>query len=129
MLFRIRFGALQELLRPLVVMVVHHRLQNWIYWWHSTGEHPDQVSSDHVMIELNRDFDIVRLTGKEIQALVMAWQSMAISQETMLHQFERGDVLPPGRSPEEELALIKANPPPKQPVAKMPVDAREGGYG
>jgi hypothetical protein len=31
------------------------------------------VSTEAVLIELNRDFDIVRLTGKEIQALVMAW--------------------------------------------------------
>jgi hypothetical protein len=84
----------------------------WVYWWHSTEDHPDQISSDQIMIEVNRDFDLVRLTGKEIEALVSAWQAMAISQDTLLHQFERGDVLPPGRSPEEELALIKANPPP-----------------
>lgn len=102
----------------------------WVYWWHSTEDHPDQVSIEKVMIELNRDFDIVRLTGKEIQALVMAWQSMAISQESMLHQFERGDVLPPGRSPAEELALIKANPPPV-PVAipTAPADRGQDGYG
>jgi hypothetical protein len=104
----------------------------WVYWWHSTETHPNDVSADTLMIELNRDFDMVRLTGKEIQALVMAWQSMAISQDTMLHQFERGDVLPPGRSPDEELALIKANPPPTaaQPaVSANPVDRGEGGFG
>lgn len=102
----------------------------WVYWWHSTEDHPDQVSVESVVVELNRDFDIVRLTGKEIQALVMAWQSMAISQDTLLHQFERGDVLPAGRSPEEELALIKGNPPPV-PVgsASMSLDRGQGGYG
>jgi hypothetical protein len=90
------------------------------------------VSTEAVLIELNRDFDIVRLTGKEIQALVMAWQSMAISQETLLHQFERGDVLPAGRSPEEELALIKANPLPVSSLsaaAAVSVDRGQGGYG
>jgi hypothetical protein len=90
------------------------------------------VSTEAVLIELNRDFDIVRLTGKEIQALVMAWQSMAISQETLLHQFERGDVLPAGRSPEEEMALIKANPPPVATVAAttpISMDRGQGGYG
>ena len=81
------------------------------------------------MIKINRDFDVVRLTGKEIQALVMAWQSMAISQDTLLHQFERGDVLPPWRSPEEELALIKASPPPVQLKTSQAGDAGEGGYG
>lgn len=104
----------------------------WVYWWHSTEAHPDDVSAEIVMIELNRDFDLVRLTGKEIQALVMAWQSMAISQDTLLHQFERGDVLPPGRSPDEEMALIKANPPPAPSLVAVkanPVDRGEGGFG
>jgi len=104
----------------------------WAHWWHSTEEHPDMVSTEAVLIELNRDFDIVRLTGKEIQALVMAWQSMAISQETLLHQFERGDVLPAGRSPEEELALIKANPPPvsrNSSSEAISVDRGQGGFG
>jgi len=91
---------------------------HWDYWWHSTEEHPDQISNKQIMVELNKDFDYIRMTGREIQALVFAWQSMAISQDTMLHQFERGDVLPPGRSPQEEPNLIKANPPPAlSPVA------------
>jgi len=102
---------------------------HWVYWWHSIESHPDQVSSELIMIEINRDFDVVRLTGKEIQALIMAWQSMAISQDTLLHQFERGDVLPPGRSPDEELALIRANPPPHVPKATDVTDRGEGGYG
>jgi hypothetical protein len=54
---------------------LNHALR-WLYWWHSTEEHPDQVSPEQVMIELNRDFDVVRLAGKEIQALVMAWQGL-----------------------------------------------------
>jgi hypothetical protein len=32
--------------------------------------------------------------GCTIQALVMEWQAMTISQNTLLHQFERGAVLP-----------------------------------
>lgn len=102
---------------------------HWVYWWHSIESHPDQVSSEQIMIEINRDFDVVRLTGKEIQALIMAWQAMAISQDTLLHQFERGDVLPPGRSPEEELALIKANPPPQASKTTDVLDRGEAGYG
>jgi hypothetical protein len=102
---------------------------HWVYWWHSIEYHPDQISSEEIMVEINRDFDVVRLTGKEIQALIMAWQSMAISQDTLLHQFERGDVLPPGRSPEEELALIKANPPPQTSKTTNVLDRGEAGYG
>ena len=35
------------------------------------------------------------MTGRKIQALVFAWQATAIFQNTLLHQFGRGDVLPP----------------------------------
>ena len=103
----------------------------WIYWWNSTEEHPDEVTG--CMVELNRDFDVVRLTGKEIQALVLAWQSSAISQDTLLHQFERGSVLPPGRDPDEERALILKYPPPVAPptvlVQQAQAAAAQGGYG
>jgi len=105
----------------------------WVYWWHSTEEHPDMISADHCFIELNRDFDVVRLSGKEIQALVLAWQAGAISHETMLHQFERGSVLPPGRSADEERALINANPAPTTVTAAtttaISMDQGQGGYG
>ena len=99
----------------------------WVYWWHSTEEHPDQVSSGDMLITLNRDFDIVRLTGKEIQALVVAWQSSAISLDTVLHQMERGSVLPPGRSAAEEMELIKKNPPPLAPQQHTPWGQSGGG--
>ena len=69
-----------------------------------------------MLIELNRDFDIVHLTTKEIQALVVAWQSSAIRLDTVPHQMERGSVLPPGRSAAEEMALLKASQAPTPPV-------------
>ena len=80
-----------------------------------------------MLISLNRDFDIVRLTGKEIQALVVAWQSSAISLDTVLHQMERGSVLPPGRSASEEMELIKKNPPPLAPQQHTPWGQSGGG--
>jgi hypothetical protein len=90
----------------------------WVCWWHGNEVHPDMIAADHCFFELNRDFDVVRLSGKEIQALVLAWQAGAISHETMLHQFERGSVLPPGRSADEERALISQNPPPDNVAAE-----------
>ena len=99
----------------------------WVYWWHSTEEHPDEITRGDIQIALNRDFDLVRLNGREIQALVVAWLSSAISQETVLHQMERGGVLPPGRSAEEEMALIKANPPPPPPAKGLSMGGGGGG--
>ncbi len=42
-------------------------------------------------------------------ALVSAWQSGAISQDTLLHNLKTSEVLPPGRSEEEEKRLIIDN--------------------
>jgi hypothetical protein len=97
----------------------------WVYWWHSTEDHPDEITREDIQIALNRDFDPVRLNGREIQVLVVAWLSSAISQETVLHQMERGGLLPPGRSAEEEMALIKANPPP--PARGVSLGSSGGG--
>ncbi|MDB6035028.1 MAG: hypothetical protein JWM16_5366 [Verrucomicrobiales bacterium] len=43
---------------------------------------------------------------QEIQTVVAAWQAGAISRETMTDIFRRGEVLPEGRSVEEEMAAI-----------------------
>ncbi len=43
--------------------------------------------------------------------MVSAWQNGAISRETLLHNLRVAEVLPPGRSDEEEIKLIgNANP-------------------
>jgi hypothetical protein len=106
----------------------------WLVWWNDAIAHPDEFSAEKVLVELNRDLTVLRLTGKEIQALVLAWQSSAISQDTLLHQFERGDILPAGRSPAEELALIKGNPPPttsstSTSTSTTVLDSGQQGFG
>jgi hypothetical protein len=39
-------------------------------------------------------------------ALVKAWQEGAISQDTLLHNLRRGEILPAGRTNAEEIKLI-----------------------
>jgi len=41
---------------------------------------------------------------------VAAWQARGISRETMLHLFRRGEVLPEGRTNQEEVKLVAASP-------------------
>ena len=77
----------------------------WIHWWHSTEEKPDLVSSEQVLVSLNTDFSLQGMDSKAITALVAAWQAGAISQDTMLDCFRKGEVLPDGRSNAEEKAL------------------------
>ena len=42
------------------------------------------------------------------QAVVAAWQSGAISRDTMFELFRSGEILPDGRTNEDEKALIAA---------------------
>jgi hypothetical protein len=82
----------------------------WAYWWNSTEETPDVVTGEQVHFELNTDFSTKGLSAQEIQAIVAAWQANAISRDTMTELFRRGEVLPEGRTNEEEAKLVAASP-------------------
>ena len=79
----------------------------WVYWWNSTEATPEAIGEDVVLIKLNTDFSVKGMTAQQITAIVAAWQANAISQETMFELFRTGEVLPPGRSNEEEASLLK----------------------
>jgi hypothetical protein len=57
---------------------------------------------------MNTDFSAKGLSSDELTAIVAAWQAGAISRETMFDLFRRGEVLPPGRTDEEESRLTAA---------------------
>jgi hypothetical protein len=74
--------------------------------WNSTEVMPDDASNEDVVIELNTDYSTRGLTANEVVAVVQAWQSGALSRDSMLDIFRRGEVLPEGRTNEEEVRLI-----------------------
>ena len=78
----------------------------WAYWWNSTEKSPDDVTNERLLVELNTDFSTKGLSALEITSIVAAWQSGALSRDTMTDLFRRGEVLPEGRSTEEEVRLI-----------------------
>jgi len=80
----------------------------WVYWWNSTEDSPETISEDLVLLQLNTDFSAKGLASDELTAIVAAWQAGAISQATMFDLFRRGEVLPPGRTDEEEGRLTAA---------------------
>ena len=84
----------------------------WVYWWHSTEATPEDVTAEFLRYELNSDFEASFMSATEIQALVAAWQSGAISRDTLLHNFRTGENLPPARTNEQEMELIRKDPPP-----------------
>jgi len=98
------------------------QILRWVYWWNSTEDAPDDVSAAQVLLELNTDFSTKGLEPKEIQAVVTAWQAGAISRDTMTELFRRGEVLPDGRSIEEETKLIAAEKPPVTPARNRQAD-------
>ena len=81
----------------------------WAHWWNSTEDTPENVTAEQVAFELNTDFSTKGLSAQEIQSIVAAWQAGAISRETMTDLFRRGEVLPEGRSVEEEARLSSSN--------------------
>lgn len=97
----------------------------WVYWWHSTVTvlHPSDVTEEQVVIELNTDFESAHLTGKEIEQLISAWLARGISHDTLLHSFKQGEILPPGRTVEQEMELIAKFPPPPPPAPVQPASA------
>ncbi len=80
----------------------------WVYWWNSTEETPEALTDNVVVMSLNTDFTTAGMDSNELREIVAAWQSGAISQDTMLELFRRGEILPDGRSNEDEVALIGA---------------------
>ncbi len=78
----------------------------WVYWWNSTEPVPEDVSENLVLIQINTDFTAKGLTSLELTAIVSAWQAGAISQATMFDLFRKGEVLPTGRTDNEEKNLI-----------------------
>jgi hypothetical protein len=70
------------------------------------------VTAGHISYELNTNFEASMMSATEIQALVASWQFGAISRDTLLHNFRTGEILPPSRTNEQELELIRKEPTP-----------------
>jgi hypothetical protein len=97
------------------------QILRWVYWWNSTEDVPDAVTSGEVLIQLNTDFSTKGMDSLEIQAVVAAWQAGAISRDTMFELFRKGEILPDGRTNQDETALVRAGLPekPAQPVQQQ----------
>jgi hypothetical protein len=83
------------------------QILQWVYWWNSTEETPEAITETQVLAQLNTDFSDKGLESQELTAIVAAWQAGAISRESMFELFRKGEVLPAGRSNEEEMKLLK----------------------
>ena len=76
-------------------------------WWIVGGEL--EALAGKVSFAMNTDLAARALSGELITALVDAWRKGALSRESMLERFKRGEVLPEGRTVAQERALIHGN--------------------
>lgn len=63
-------------------------------------------NADEVEIKVNKDFIETRLDAQSLTALVKTWQSGGISFETLHENLQKGEIMPPDRTVEEEKKLI-----------------------
>ena len=100
----------------------------WVYWWNSTEATPEAIGDDAVLVTLNTDFKSKGMASDQITAIVSAWQAGAISRDTMFDLFRKGEVLPVGRSNQEESQLLASITKPTPPAAvAAPSPAPTGG--
>jgi hypothetical protein len=86
------------------------QILRWVHWWSAPDLAPDiqphEIGDDQLIFELNTDFGIAGMTARELQAVVAAWQAGALSRDTMFELFRKGEILPDGRTNEEETRLL-----------------------
>jgi hypothetical protein len=84
----------------------------WFAWWAGTEDRPADVPA---AIELSKDFFSMKLSADELRSLVLAWQADGISFETLHHNLQRGDLMRPGVSVDDERHAIEHEMPPALP--------------
>jgi len=109
-------SVLQGIASSISDSITH--ILRWAYWWNSVEETPADIGADVVLFNLNTDFSPKGIPSDEIKQIVLAWQAGAISRSTMFDIFRRGEVIPAGRTNEEEVALL-ASEKIVQPLGKL----------
>ena len=66
-----------------------------------------EAEVDDLQAQLNTDFFDAKLEPQQIQALVAAWQSGAISKETLHTKLQEGEIIAPDRTFEDEQDAIE----------------------
>jgi len=93
------------------------KLLEWSAEWMGLAE-------KDISCELNRDYSSVEITPQMLLALMSALQSGNLSKDTWIYNLQRGEILPEGRTLEEEMDLIDKHPP--VPSNKEGLDLDEG---
>tara|TARA_R100000781_G_scaffold27412_2_gene20401 strand:+ start:932 stop:2440 length:1509 start_codon:yes stop_codon:yes gene_type:complete len=52
------------------------------------------IGAEAPLVSLDRDFDLAQLDGSQVQQYIQLWTNGAITQETLLEQLKKGEILP-----------------------------------
>lgn len=83
------------------------QILKWMAEWSGASE----AQLKEIEFELNSDFYDIEMDPQQLTALMGAVQSSHISQDTFLWNLKTGEILPPGRTIEEEKDLIQSEAP------------------
>lgn len=80
----------------IVTSMTWKQLLDWVFEWMNTTE------SDSIEVQLNLDFNPKKLTGDDLKTLFLLLQNGGMSYETYFWNLQTGEMIPPGRTREEE---------------------------
>lgn len=89
----------------IVVSVSWTKLLKWLHDWTSATE------SSSIEVLINLDFNPRKLSSDELKTLFLLLQQGGMSWETYYWNLQTGEMIPPGRTREEEEAGIEEGPP------------------
>ena len=121
---RIRQGGEMSVLQHIggVVSEQLTLAARWVGWWSSTKGDPEEWTDDEILVTLNKDFFDTRIPTQDAVNLTSVWIQGAISRDTLHYNLSQGEILPPGRTLEEEQELIDAEPPTNGTSTGLPED-------
>ena len=79
------------------------RLLKMVAMWENNKGH------EGIEVHLNEDYVDTKLVGADLTALMAAYQGGAISLDSLIWNMASGELLPVGRTVEDEIALIEAD--------------------
>jgi hypothetical protein len=98
---RLRHAGEHATLRTIAAVLSAGLTQALQYhaWWVGTEPTPADVPA---RVELHKDFANVRMASDELRAMILAWQSGALSYPTLYQNLTRGELTRVGVSADDE---------------------------
>ncbi len=103
----------------------------WLYWWMSTEDSPAQIDDKLCLVKLNEEFIDSSVDPILFQNMLAALSAGKISYEVWFNWLQKGEIIGPDVSMEEEQAAIQEHinmptPMPVMPPGALPPPGKPG---